>query len=140
MTEPNLSDIRARHAAATQGPWMAVGKSVRVAGSEAHFGCAPTGAQGTGICNCLGQGWPSHATGCNEQASANADFIAHSWQDEKDLLALLEECREAMEEQITCCRFLSNSAYDTCEDNCSVGYRWQEECSAWLLLKKLEEA
>jgi hypothetical protein len=86
MTPAERAEIVARHERTTKGPWEAVRKSVRVAGASNEFG-APRGNDGTGICNTLGAGYGSgRHDPVNQQATANADFIAHAPQDIADLL------------------------------------------------------
>ena len=58
------------------------------------------------------------------------------------------DCLEALEtaqilgarlsSAVACCRFRRNPDYDTCEDNCTMAYRFQEQCSNHLALMKFE--
>ena len=40
--------------------------------------------------------------------------------------------REALNLAIVWCRYRSNDGYDTCEDNCTKAYRYQERCPIYL--------
>ena len=90
-TEKRIAAIQERCDKATPGPWEQANKSVRVVGSQlvnSWGNEAPSGWQG-GICNCLGaqkyQGGKNHPL--NQQAKANAEFIAHARVDVPYLLA-----------------------------------------------------
>lgn len=44
--------------------------------------------------------------------------------------------REALGHRVLRCQYRSNRGYDTCEDNCTKDYRYQERCPDWLTLMR----
>jgi len=56
-----------------------------------------------------------------------------SWCAETDeLLAENRRLRGALNLATAWCRYRRNAGYDTCEDNCSKAYRYQEQCPIYL--------
>lgn len=66
MSDTRLTEIEKRHDAATEGPWQADGSEITAADEWIGETCDIDDGDKTG---------------------ANAEFIAHSWVDVKDLLA-----------------------------------------------------
>lgn len=56
----------------------------------------------------------------------------------REALETARQLGAMLRESTSLCCYRSTPEHDTCEDNCKVRYRYQEECPMWLTLMEYE--